>query len=123
MTAPQPDYLTDHDYPPVFHPELAPGWLAAVLVLQAESWALLTRELGLDPRDEAALAEPQAEKAVLARAEAALHAFPGYARLRRVHLTLEEWTEANGLLTATHKLRRSQCLARYRAAIEGFYEG
>ena len=31
MTAPQPDYLTDHDYPPVFHPEQAPGWLAAVL--------------------------------------------------------------------------------------------
>ena len=51
-----------------------------------------------------------------------LHAFPGYARLRRVHLTLEEWTETNGLLTATHKLRRSQCLERYRAAIERFYE-
>ncbi|HCZ48330.1 MAG TPA: long-chain fatty acid--CoA ligase [Gammaproteobacteria bacterium] len=112
---------------PLIHQAMLVGegrpWLAAVLVLQAESWALLARELGLDPRDEAALAEPQAEKAVLARAEAALHAFPGYARLRRVHLTLEEWTEANGLLTATHKLRRSQCLARYRAAIEGFYEG
>ncbi|MGI3128925.1 class I SAM-dependent methyltransferase [Halopseudomonas pachastrellae] len=25
------DYLIDHDYPPVYHPEQSPGWLAAVL--------------------------------------------------------------------------------------------
>jgi long-chain acyl-CoA synthetase len=58
---------------------------------------------------------------VLARAEAALHAFPGYARLRRVRLTLDELTEDNGLLTATQKARRQQLQQRYRDAIEAMY--
>jgi long-chain acyl-CoA synthetase len=96
-------------------------YLAAVLVLHRKPWAELARTLGLDPDDAASLADPRAERAVLARAETALHAFPGYARLRRVHLTLEEWTEGNGLLTATQKARRQQLQERYRDAIEAMY--
>ena len=63
----------------------------------------------------------RAQKAVLARADAALHAFPGHARLRRVHLTLEEWTESNGLLTATQKARRGKLLEHYAEAIDRLY--
>lgn len=110
---------------PLIHQALLVGegrpYLAAVLVLHRTPWAELARRLDLDPHDPAALAHPSAEQAVLARAEAALHAFPGYARLRRAHLTLEEWTESNGLLTAAQKTRRGKLLERYGAAIDDLY--
>jgi len=38
-----------------------------------------------------------------------------------VHLTLEEWTESNGLLTATQKTRRRKLIERYREAIDALY--
>ncbi len=38
-----------------------------------------------------------------------------------MHPTLGEWTEANGLLTATQKTRSGQTLDRYREAVEGLY--
>lgn len=110
---------------PLIHQALLVGegrpYLAAVLVLHRTPWAEVARRLDLDPHDPAALAHPSAEQAVLARAEAALHAFPGYARLRRAHLTLEEWTESNGLLTAAQKTRRGKLLERYGAAIDDLY--
>ena len=92
-----------------------------MLVLHAKPWAELARSLGLNPDDPSALSDHAAEKAVLVRAEAALHAFPGYVRLQRVHLTLEEWTESNGLLTATQKTRRGRLLERYAETIDRLY--
>ena len=110
---------------PLVHQALLVGegrpYLAAVLVLHAKPWAELARSLGVDPDTPAALADPAVQKAVLARADAALHAFPGYARLRRVHLTLDEWTETNGLLTATQKARRGKLLEHYAEAIDRLY--
>jgi long-chain acyl-CoA synthetase len=110
---------------PLIHQALLVGegrpYLAAVLVLHRKPWAELARGLDLDPDDPAALAHPSAEQAVLARAESALHAFPGYARLRRVHLTLEEWTESNGLLTATQKTRRGKLLDHFADVIDALY--
>ena len=110
---------------PLIHQALLVGegrpYLAAVLVLHRTPWAELARELKLDPHDPAALSHPAAEQAVLARAEAALHAFPGYARLRRAHLSLDEWTETNGMLTATQKTRRGKLLERYADAIDALY--
>ncbi|MFZ5492804.1 MAG: AMP-dependent synthetase/ligase [Pseudomonadota bacterium] len=110
---------------PLVHQALLVGegrpHLAAVLVLHRKPWAELARSLDLDPDDPASLLDQSAERAVLARAESALHAFPGYARLRRVHLTLDEWTEANGLLTATQKARRGALLERYATPIDQLY--
>ena len=110
---------------PLIHQALLVGegrpYLGAVLVLHAKPWAELARSLGLNPDDPSALSDHAAEKAVLVRAEAALHAFPGYVRLQRVHLTLEEWTESNGLLTATQKTRRGRLLERYAETIDRLY--
>jgi long-chain acyl-CoA synthetase len=110
---------------PLVHQALLVGegrpYLAAVLVLHRRPWEELARGLDLDPDDPAALAHPAAEQAVLARAEKALHAFPGYARLRRAHLTLEEWTESAGLLTATQKVRRGRLLELYGDEVEALY--
>lgn len=110
---------------PLIHQALLVGegrpWLAAVLVLHLREWAALAAKLGLDSDNPVAMADPRATQAVLHQVEAALHAFPGYARIRAVHLVLEEWTEANGLLTATQKMRRGAVLERYRQAIEDLY--
>jgi long-subunit acyl-CoA synthetase (AMP-forming) len=38
-----------------------------------------------------------------------------------VHLTLEEWTESNGLLTATQKTRRGKLLDHFADVIDALY--
>jgi len=49
--------------------------------------------------------------------------FPGYARIFRVHITLEAWTIENGLMTPTMKLKRQQIMDRYLEQINQMYEG
>jgi long-chain acyl-CoA synthetase len=49
--------------------------------------------------------------------------FPGYARIRRVQVTATPWEVANGLLTPTLKLRRSQLFDYYAAEIAALYAG
>ncbi len=56
-----------------------------------------------------------------ARANARLHAFPGYTRIRYVLRVAGPWTVENGLLTPTMKVRRQEVEARYREAIEDLY--
>lgn len=110
---------------PLIHQALLVGegrpYLVAVLVLHRRQWADLAGRLQLDADAPSSLADPRACQVVLKQVDAALHAFPGYARIRAVHLTLEEWTEANGLLTATQKTRRGQLLERYREPIDAAY--
>lgn len=54
--------------------------------------------------------------------EARLHDFPGYARVRRLHVETEPWTEGGGLLTATFKLRREALQRKYAAVLDAFYD-
>jgi long-chain acyl-CoA synthetase len=48
--------------------------------------------------------------------------FPGYARIRRVQAT-SPWEVANGLMTPTLKLRRSQLFSYYADEIAALYAG
>ncbi|ROR29841.1 AMP-dependent synthetase/ligase [Inmirania thermothiophila] len=98
-------------------------FLAALVVLSEEAWPALAREAGLDPADPAALASRRAEQVVLARIAARISAFPGYAKVRRAHLTLEPWTIENGLITPTLKIRRNRILERYRNQVALLYQG
>ncbi len=97
-------------------------YLVAVAVLDRRQWTTLARDLALDPEDPAALADRVAEKAALARISARLTDFPGYAQIRRAHLTTEPWTIDEGLLTPTLKPRRQQIQRRFAAQIEALYE-
>ncbi len=97
------------------------SYLSALIVLEADHWPGFAQDQGLDPLDPAALNQPRVHKAVLGRVGQALKDFPGYAKIRRVHLTLEPWTVDNGLLTPTLKTKRPKVLARYREEIEGMY--
>jgi long-chain acyl-CoA synthetase len=96
-------------------------FLAAVVVLDAEPWRTLARDLGLDPDDPAALADPRALAAAQTRVDARLSSFPGYAQVRALHLTREPWTIENGLITPTMKLKRPELMARFDAAIDALY--
>ena len=52
-----------------------------------------------------------------------IHAFPGYARIRRIALLSEPWCTDNGLLTPTLKIRRAKVMEHHRRDYEGLYDG
>jgi long-chain acyl-CoA synthetase len=98
-------------------------YLAALVVLNEKEWGRLAGRLGIDPRDDQQLAGERVEKAVLERIDRRLKRFPGYAKVRRVHLTLSPWTITDGLVTATLKLRRREIVARFAREVEALYAG
>ena len=57
----------------------------------------------------------------LNRIKAQTQAFPSYARIRGVHLTIDPWTVDNGLMTATQKLRHAKILEHFEDVIESLY--
>jgi long-chain acyl-CoA synthetase len=97
------------------------SYLTALLVLNADLWTGLASEYGLNPDDPASLRDAQLHKDILKRIRLALGDFPGYAKIRRVTLTLELWSIDNGLLTPTLKVKRNRVVERYREAIEAMY--
>jgi long-chain acyl-CoA synthetase len=97
------------------------SFLTAIMVLNAELWPGLAREYGLDPDQAESLSNPQLLRDIVKRVRDALADFPGYAKVRRVTLTLQPWSIENGLLTPTMKIKRSQVLERYKDAVEQMY--
>jgi long-chain acyl-CoA synthetase len=98
-------------------------FLAALTVLNAEQWRDFAVSLGVDPDHPAALRDPTVLKALIRRVADHLRHYPGYAQIRRLHPDLSPWTVDNGFLTPTLKVRRSQVLTHYRAAVEAMYAG
>ncbi len=76
----------------------------------------------MEPKLAASLEDGRALNAVLSRLGERLKEFPGYAKVRRVILTLEPWTVDNGLLTPTLKVKRKQVLERYEKDVTRVYE-
>jgi long-chain acyl-CoA synthetase len=95
-------------------------YLSVLLVLNEQQWRSAAKGIGVDPQ---ALREPQVEAWVLQRIARQCSGFPGYARIRRVALSLTPWTVENGLSTPTLKLRRGRIIAHFRDEIERLYEG
>ena len=95
--------------------------LAALASLNAEHWPAFAREQGIDAGDAGSLANAQVRKALLQRIAAQLKDFPGYAQVRRFHVTLEPWTVDNGLLTPTLKIKRGPISEKYKNAIAAMY--
>jgi long-chain acyl-CoA synthetase len=96
-------------------------FLSLVAVLNAEPWKRLCLEHRMDA--EQALQTKQAQEIVLKRIALRLREFPGYAQVRRAHLTLEAWSVENGLLTPTLKLKRPKVMERFNAEIDAMYSG
>jgi long-chain acyl-CoA synthetase len=96
-------------------------FLSAVVVLNEEEWAFFAQRHGFDPAPDK-LSDKRVVHAVLARIGDLLHRFPAYAKVRRVHLSLDVWSIENGLLTPTMKVKRKQVLDHYSGAVEALYE-
>ena len=97
------------------------SYLTALLVLNEALWTDLAQTLALDPASPDSLKDPHLHKEILKRVRLAHLDFPGYAKIRRVTLTLEPWTVDNGLLTPTLKVKRTRVVEHYRVAIERMY--
>ena len=97
-------------------------YLTAVLVLDGGHWPGFAQEIGLDPLDPGSLNSDKARRAVVRRIREALKDFPGFAKIRQVHLSLDLWTVEDGLLTPTLKVKRARVLERMQPAVDAMYE-
>jgi len=61
------------------------------------------------------------EKQLLARANAQLRDFPGYARICHIARLEQPWTLENGLLTPTMKLKRGEIEKQFAREIDAMY--
>ncbi|HEX5864074.1 MAG TPA: AMP-binding protein, partial [Casimicrobiaceae bacterium] len=68
-----------------------------------------------------AVTQERDEKALVARANERLKAFPRWVRIRRVIATPEAWSIDNGLLTPTLKLKRPLVLAKFKDRVDAVY--
>ena len=83
----------------------------------------LAQEYGLDPERPESLDDPRLHKDMLRRIRDVLRDFPGYAKIRRVGLSLEPWSVENGLMTPTLKVKRGEVLSRFAGDVERIYAG
>lgn len=100
----------------------ARSFLSAVLVLDPDAWSDMAVSLNIHPESPEAFSDRKIEKAILNRVSARLKDFPGYAKIRRAHITLEPWTVDGGLLTPTLKIKRPKVMKKFAQQIESLYE-
>lgn len=98
-------------------------YLSALVVLNRKIWAGIARGMGLPVDDESVLRSDEVEKLLLGRIRKLIHEFPGYARIRRVTATLDEWTIEQDLITPTLKLKRPKLREKFQSDIDKMYEG
>ena len=112
---------------PLFDQALVLGegrpYLSVMTVINTGQWRQLAAEHGINADAPESLRSPQLEALVLERISRQIHAFPGYAQVRRAALLTEPWSIENGLLTPTLKLRREKVMAHYQAEVDRLYEG
>lgn len=97
------------------------SYLSALVVLNGETWPQLAQQYGLDPLDTSSLKNKKLMSAVQKMIAKSLHDFPGYAKVRRVSLSLQPWTIEGGLVTPTLKIKRALVVKKFEKEIEGMY--
>ncbi|MCG6899807.1 MAG: long-chain fatty acid--CoA ligase [Gammaproteobacteria bacterium] len=98
------------------------SFLAAIAVLGKEEWRQLASRFKLDADDTASLNNERLQSYLLNEIKGRLKDFPGYAKVRRLILSLEPWTVDNGLLTPTLKVKRARVLDKFAEEIKVLYE-
>jgi len=94
------------------------SYLTALAVLNRNAWKKLRLEKDWSESD---LNAKAAQEYFLEHISAQMTDFPGYARIRRVTLSLDEWTVESGLLTPTLKIKRPKIIEAYTEQIEAMY--
>jgi long-chain acyl-CoA synthetase len=98
-------------------------YLSAICILDPDYWQEFAPSIGVDPNQPRVLERPEVENALLARIAELVKMFPGYARILRVHLSLEPWSVENGLMTPTLKLKRAKVMEKLAEPVAKLYEG
>ena len=98
-------------------------YLAVLAVVNPEQWQAFAHQVEVHPDMPESLHDARVEQQVLQRITEQIKEFPGYAKVRRVLLSLEPWSIENGLLTPTLKVKRARVFARYEKEIARLYEG
>jgi long-chain acyl-CoA synthetase len=96
------------------------SFLAGVLVLNEAEWSRLSSEQGWQTED---LNTAAVHEHLLEIISKEMKEFPGYAQVRKVHLSLDEWTIESGLITPTLKLKRVKILDAFKAETDALYAG
>ncbi|MCU7939211.1 MAG: AMP-dependent synthetase/ligase [gamma proteobacterium symbiont of Bathyaustriella thionipta] len=96
-------------------------YLGAVLVLNSEEWVHIAEQNNLDPFDKDNLQNKAVQSQIVRYLRDVLHDFPGYAKIRKVILTLDPWTVDNGILTPTLKVKRPKVLEQFNKEISELY--
>ena len=98
------------------------SFLAAIAVLSQEEWRPLAARFELDADAADSLHHEKLQSLLLKEIKGHLRDFPGYAKIRRLILSLEPWTVDNGLLTPTLKVKRAQVLDTFADEITTLYK-
>lgn len=93
--------------------------LAALVVLNEEVWQETLTEWGGD--EDSNPNEKGLRQKLQKRLMLRLKGFPGYAKVRRIHVVPEPWSIENGLMTPTMKLKREKIVEQYRDEIESLF--
>ncbi|MBI3903476.1 MAG: long-chain fatty acid--CoA ligase [Nitrosomonadales bacterium] len=97
--------------------------LLVLAVVNPEQWKIFAQQVGVRSDMPESLHDTRIEQQVLQRIAGQIREFPGYAKVRRVLLSLEPWSIENGMLTPTLKLKRAQVTVRFGKEIEQLYQG
>ena len=98
----------------------AKSFLSALVVLDKELLDELCQSKGWSASD---LASQKLNVELVKLIAALMGKFPGYARIRKVHVCPEEWTVESGLITPTLKIKRPMLMTRFQDEIEALYAG
>ena len=97
-------------------------YLSAIVVLNKEHWIDFAKTLDVEASAES-LENNTVIEAIQKRVDELIFEFPGYAKIRRITLSLEPWSIENGLITPTMKLKRHQINKHFEQQIEQMYKG
>ena len=99
------------------------AYLGLLTVVNRERWIDAMCERNLPAEWPESLHSSQTKAYALQRVTKQLHAFPGYARIRKIALLGDPWTSDNGMLTPTLKIKRAKVLEHYLKDVAGLYDG
>jgi long-chain acyl-CoA synthetase len=94
----------------------------ALIVLEPAFLREWASEVGLDEKSlEALTRHPKVTEKIRAELDRLSTAFKGYERIRSFRLLAEDFTQENGLLTPSLKLKRRNVIDRYRTELQELY--
>ncbi len=98
-------------------------YLSALVVPNPDELSHFCHENGLSDDPAVCAINKEFHHAVLERMRRLLHAFPGYAEIRKVAVVQEPWSIENEMMTPTMKLKRNKVINRYSDIITKLYAG